>query len=252
MRTIISKLAANDRLKNIIFGNKALYYVFIIARFKIKTLSDKSGISKKDIAKMLPKNPVVVEIGAYTGGDTVEMALLWPKGAIYAFEPIPEIFERLKFKTRFFKNIHIFNLAVSDSDVDKRQMFVSNNGCSSSLLEPTDEHLKEFAAVSFDLSIKVKNIRLLDWARINNIERIDFLWIDAQGMELKIFQSAGDFIRKIKLIYTEVSLKEFYKESDNYEELKKYLARYGFELYKDDLLPGASMGNALFINKFYE
>ena len=129
-------------------------------------------------------------------------------------------------------------------------MFVSNNGCSSSLLEPTGEHLKEFTTVSFDLSIKVKNIKLSDWARINNVEKIDFLWIDAQGMELKIFQSIGDFISKIKLIYTEVSTKEFYKESDNYGELKKYLARYGFELYKDDLLPGASMGNALFINKF--
>ena len=98
----------------------------------------------------------------------------------------------------------------------------------------------------------MKNIKLSDWARINNVEKIDFLWIDAQGMELKIFQSIGDFISKIKLIYTEVSTKEFYKESDNYGELKKYFARYGFELYKDDLLPGASMGNALFINKFYE
>lgn len=248
---IISKLAANNKLKNIIFNNKVFYRIFIIARFKIRTFLDKTGISKKEIAKMLPKNPIVVEIGAYTGGDTVEMALLWPKGIIYALEPVPEIFERLKFKTRFFKNIHIFDFAVSDSGTDKSQMFVSNNGCSSSLLEPTDEHLKEFPTVSFDSLVKVKNIKLLDWVKLNNIDKIDFLWIDAQGMELKIFQSAGDFIRKIKLIYTEVSLKEFYKESDDYEELKKYLTQYGFELYKDDLSFGASMGNALFINKFF-
>ena len=43
---------------------------------------------KELIKQYLPINPVVIEAGAHIGTDTVEFSKIWPKGSIYAFEPI--------------------------------------------------------------------------------------------------------------------------------------------------------------------
>jgi len=89
-------------IKNFIIDNLILYKFYI----KLKLATDK-GISKNVIAKYIRKNPVILEIGAHVGSDTVEMAVKWPEGKIYAFEPIQKIFDRLKIKTKNFKNIKI-------------------------------------------------------------------------------------------------------------------------------------------------
>lgn len=54
------------------------------------------------LKQFLPGNPVIVEAGAFDGNDTAKMALQWPQGIIHAFEPLPEIYERL------LKTLHNF------------------------------------------------------------------------------------------------------------------------------------------------
>jgi hypothetical protein len=58
------------------------------------------SISKEYIARFLPPNPIIVEAGAHSGKDTLSMCMLWPSGTIYAFEPIPAIFEQLVERTK--------------------------------------------------------------------------------------------------------------------------------------------------------
>ena len=243
--SIFMKFFRSEKVKNIVFNNKFLYILFIIIYSNYKYRFDKTGMSKRELAKLLPSNPSIVEVGAYTGGDTVEMAIMWPKGKIYAFEPVPQLFDELRMKTRFFNNIKVYNYAVSNKESSSVDMFVSSNGCSSSLLEPSN-HLIIHPDINFENKVKVEAIVLSNWMRSVNIDSIDLLWIDAQGMELNILNSMGGDIEKVKLIYTEVSVKEFYKDSVNYEELKKFLATYNFELLKDDLNQGDLMGNAIF------
>lgn len=53
-------------------------------------------IPKEIIGEYLPYNPVIIEAGAHIGIDTIEMHKLWPKSTIYAFEPMSDLFDRLK------------------------------------------------------------------------------------------------------------------------------------------------------------
>lgn len=235
-------------LKNYIINNHFLFKLYL----KIKLLLDRNSlISKKKISQHIGSNPIILEIGAHVGSDTVEMATLLPNGKIYAFEPVPDIFTRLKFKTKKFNNIELIQAAVSDNNDDKTaEIYLSDSSdCSSSLLKPKD-HIKYFKDVSFlEKTISINTIFLSSWLDEKKISNIDLIWIDAQGMELKIFKSLGDKIKNIKCIFTEVSLKEFYEESASYDEVKSYLKNYGFKLVVDDLNNGQLMGNAFFVNE---
>lgn len=237
------------KIKEYIIDKPILYKFFV--RIKLFVDSFFQVISKKDIAKcVITKKPTILEIGANVGSDTVEMAILWPQGKIYAFEPVPDVIERLKFKTKNFKNIEIIQAAVSDKNgVNTAEMFISDNsGCSSSLLKPKD-HLVYYPTVHFNKKIAVPAIFLPVWLDKNNIKIIDLLWIDVQGAELNIFRSLADKIKNFHYIYTEVSLKEFYEGGASFELLKEYLEKFGFYIVKTDLVDGQLMGNVLFGQK---
>ena len=66
----------------------------------------KENIPLSYIALFLPPAPVVVDAGAHNGSETVQMSLLWPRGTIYAFEPIPAVFRQLEANTSHLPNVH--------------------------------------------------------------------------------------------------------------------------------------------------
>lgn len=216
-------------------------------KFLIKKIkSKKESISKKKLKKFLPNNPVIVEAGADSGSDSIEMAKLWPAANIYAFEPVPESFKKLQQNTANYSSIHCYNLALSNK-TEKGNMYISNTYSSSSLLEPK-EHLIQHPEIIFNKVCKVNTITLSDWLKQENINQIDFLWLDLQGAELVVLKESERVLEKVKVIYTEVSLMENYKNAPLYSELKNYLVSQGF-IVKKEFLPWQDMGNVLFVKK---
>lgn len=205
-------------------------------------------IEKALIAKYLPKNAVIVEAGAHVGLDTMEMSKLWPDSTIYAFEPVPEIFDQLKKNVSGYKNIKVFNVALSNI-TGECKMFVSSglSDGSSSLLKPKD-HLKDYPGVYFEKEITVKTVTVEDWAKQQGLSKIDFFWLDLQGHELNVLKTAADLIKNTSVIYTEVSFKETYEGATQFRTMKNWLSGYGFNIKakKTRLL---AMGNILFVNR---
>lgn len=203
-------------------------------------------ISKEYIAKFLPSDPVILEAGADTGSDTVEMNKLWPDSIIYAFEPIPVSFLKLVDLTKNYKNIHCFNLALSNKN-GKDLMNLSNTLSSSSLLKPK-EHLNQHPEITFEKKIEIDTTTIDQWAIKNKISKIDFMWLDLQGIELEVLKSSESILKNVKVIYTEVSLIENYEGTALYEELKDFLISRGFRVDKEEL-PWQDMGNVLFVRE---
>ena len=219
------------------------YYVFQLWGFP-KVKLDK--ISKSILKEYLPDNPVIIDCGAHDGVDSVELAKIL-NAKVFAFEPIPEIFERLKNRTKNNSDIACFQLALGEKN-GVQKFFVSEGAsdASSSLLEPQD-HLVVHPDVLFSSSISVNTKTLESWAIENNISIIDMLWLDMQGFELNMLKAAGEILDSVKVIHTEVSLRETYKEAGLYVELKNYLLKKGFEIKMEAIPQGWDMGNVLFV-----
>ncbi|MBA4385882.1 MAG: FkbM family methyltransferase [Anaerolinea sp.] len=203
-------------------------------------------IAKSEIYKFMPKNPIIVEAGAHIGYDTLELAQHFPNGKIFAFEPVPVLFEELKKRINTLKNVQAIKLALSARS-GKAKMFISSgasNG-SSSLLPPKD-HLKDHPDVLFEQEIMVECVTLDEWARISQVENIDLLWLDLQGYELSVLKASTNILKTVSVIYTEINLKEVYEGVPLYSELREWLEGQGFRLLKE-AIPWEDSGNVLFI-----
>ena len=219
----------------------------IFNKLKINNTNlNKGVIPKKYFLKYLPFNPVIVDAGAADGIDTIEMAQIWSKGTIYAFEPIPKIYEKLILNTKKYKNIKCFSYALSNT-VELKEIFVSGGSSefSSSLLIPK-EHLSEHPEVSFSEKIQVQTLTLDSWAEKNNIDKIDMLWLDLQGAEPSVLKASPKILSTVKLIYTEVSLKELYEGTTLYPEFRDWLKKQNFRVEREELA-WEDAGNVLFV-----
>jgi hypothetical protein len=68
----------------------------------------------------------------------------------------------------------------------------------------------------------VPTLRLDDWCGENNIDRIDFIWMDVQGAEGDVIAGASRILKKTRFLYTEYSNNELY---EGQLSLKQLLAR---------------------------
>ena len=209
-----------------------------------------------DILKQfLSDNPIIVEAGAFDGNDTKKMALQWPQGTIHAFEPVPEIYERLLKNTNGLANVMRYPVALSDHN-GTAQFYISERpsrpGIASqagSLYKPKERLIK--SPLIFPRTTMVTTITLDQWAHENNITTIDLLWLDTQGHELAILQAAPRMINNIKVVLAEVSFIESYEGQPRYEEVVAWMTEHGFEYVGRDFedTTKSFFGNVLFVKK---
>lgn len=221
-------------------------FSFLQKRFD-RTVVRNENINKNYIRQFLPANPVIIDAGAHVGGDSIEMFRLFKNATIHSFEPVPEIFSKLKHNTRKFPGIHCYNVALSNSN-GEQVMHVSSGASdgSSSLLQPKD-HLKDHPDVFFNEDIAVQTLKLDDWAANEKIKRVDLLWLDMQGFELEVLKASSVIFPTVNAIHMEVSTKAVYEGMPLYGEVKAWLEMQGFSAAVEAIPAGWDMGNVLFV-----
>lgn len=220
------------------------------------------------VEKFLPKNPIILEAGAFNGVDSVRMANKWPNSIIYAFEPVQNGYNKLTNNTKNYRNISCFKLALGDF-TGKSTFFVSNyidnpefdSACSSIL--PPEKHLEYGGNVTFDEKEEVDVILLDEWAQKYGVEHVDFMWLDMQGYELNMLKKSNIAL-KSKIIYMEMEFIEAYQGQFLYKDVVEWMEQNGFKLIAIDFEPDqpfrkieasehypkgrAWFGNGVFIN----
>ncbi|MCL5875923.1 MAG: FkbM family methyltransferase [Candidatus Dependentiae bacterium] len=205
------------------------------------------------IKHYLSDKPTIVEAGAFNGSDTKKLAAFWPEATIHTFEPVPEIFTLLEENTRQIPTIHRYPVALSNT-IEKQRFYVSQKPSrperpfqAGSLHEP-HERLQHSDAI-YPTTITVQTTTLDAWSHENNVQQVDFLWLDAQGHELAIAQGAPQILKTVQVIYTEVHFIHAYKEQPLYEELKSWIESQGFTMIAKDFTDQQTwfFGNALFV-----
>jgi FkbM family methyltransferase len=188
-----------------------------------------------------------IEIGANRGTDSHRF--ITEDSRLFCFEPAQELYYSLWQQHKDKPNVMVLPFAVDiESGIKKFNVQGAHDwGCSS--LHDYNDNLdnrwpdrvtNEFI---FTHSYNVFTIRLDQFFLLYNITQVDYIWIDAQGNDFRILQSAGDMISIIKQGKCEAAgTCELYKNTDNtYENIYSYLTERNFkvggnpDLYETDM-----------------
>ena len=198
------------------------------------------------IKELIKKNdPLIIEIGAHYGEDTLRLLETFPNAEIHCFEPDSRnhaIFEKL------VNNDHVklYNFALSDKEgeakffrsySDEKIEIVPEKYDFISLEEYVNEKLNGSGASSLkpgfpDILSKeyyVNTRRFDTWYADNQIGEIDFAWIDVQGAERDVINGMGDIIKQIKYIWMEFG-EDQYQDAMNRQETIELLDSKSFDI----------------------
>jgi len=198
------------------------------------------------IRPFLPANPVILEAGCHGGQDTVILGQSWPRGHVYAFEPVMKFvgFTKEELRKHGVRNASVWPFALSVTSGEQLFHYSTNIGAASSLLPSNDkmDHICKYN----DTPMKVNCINLDEWAKKNKVDHIDFMWLDMEGIEYYVLNAAPNILKTVRVIITEINFCEFRQGTTQYKDLYNFLTAQGFKLYK---IWGSPIwqGTALFI-----
>lgn len=145
----------------------------------------------------------LIEVGAYDGRDSLNF---YNQGfRVFTFEPKKDLYENLVNKTKHLNNYTVIPKAVCLKN-GKTQFNICKFGGASSILSFRNEKelIENWSENRTDIhysgiSYEVDTIRLDTFIEENKLENtiIDYLHIDAQGVDLDVLKSLGKYINNV-------------------------------------------------------
>ena len=212
-----------------------LYSVAIILKIFEKITKIKTDYIHYAISSHFDnKRPLILEIGAHNGDDTVRFSKLYPEGTIYTFEPDPRLTEFLLAKFQKFKNIKFYSKAIFSSTTrlpfnlahSENQTNFKNTG-SSSILDYKKESSKKF-----NKKTEVDTIHLTEIKELRE-NKLDLIWIDVQGAERIIIESHMEFFQKSNLIWIEYGEDDYTDFYTRAEVIKAFRQTHSVSLFSN-------------------
>jgi FkbM family methyltransferase len=188
------------------------------------------------------KQAVAVDIGANIGVFACRIASLG--FSVHAFEPIPETFERLR------QNVEFNELGPM---VYLNRIAVGAEVGTVSFETPANSPAQNRITISGgERTIEVPVIRLDDYCSDQNIQTIDFLKIDVEGMETRVIRGARRLLseKRIAVILIEVCPWNLLNAGTSPEELFTIIDEYNYEPHR--LLRTSEIGMLVTASEFAE
>ncbi|AZA79588.1 FkbM family methyltransferase [Chryseobacterium sp. G0186] len=186
------------------------------------------------IKEYLPKNAVILDIGANVGTFLYQLESKLDHEHIYAFEPNKKLYRRLK---RLFPTMRVLPLALSDENMVAEFKVPIINGKTIASRGTLNTSYKEKGEEK-SYTEKVKVIKLDEWAAIEHFNKLDFIKIDVEGNEIKTLLGAKETIKQF-LPTLMVEMEQRHHQTPIWNEISevkswgyeaKYLNRNSFTL----------------------
>jgi FkbM family methyltransferase len=185
----------------------------------------------------------LIEVGAFDGTDS----LRYHKNGyiVYTFEPKKDLFQNLVNKTKHLKNYTVIPKAVSLKNGTTTFNICKKGGASSILpFRPESELIKtwserrtdiHFSGMSYDVETTRLDTFIEEYKLQDRI--IDFIHIDAQGVDLDCLKSLGKYIVNVQAGVVEtvkdISKSIYIGQEDNtLETISEFLSLNGFKILR--------------------
>lgn len=150
----------------------------------------------------------IFDVGANIGMASIYFACIYPEAKIYAFEPDPHVFARLKDQVKYFENIIPMQMALGGTDGTRNFYIHPESILSGSLIE----------RVGGQQQVTVPSRRISTLVAELGLQSVDLLKFDIEGGERELFESEDD--RKyISNLVGEVHLDILNCTKEDFEEL---------------------------------
>lgn len=150
-------------------------------------------------ARILHRDAIIFDVGANIGVTTLAFASIATEGCVFSFEPLAGSFRYLE-----------QNIAANRAESARFGRVEAMNvacGASSGLARMYEDN---FSAASFLINdkagdpalpgVEVKIVRLDDVAKVQRIERLDFVKIDVEGFELDVLAGMQEVLSRFRPI----------------------------------------------------
>ena len=219
MPSIISKFAGKLGFSRYIKNDFNITFIGKVYKSKFKLMVHGNRNIEKDaasnfialdnvvraISKINLNNSVIIDIGANVGTITMFMISQGAK-KIYSFEPGP-LFRDLNdnlIMNNLQEKVDAIQLGLFDTETKLKWAEDQNNKGNAHLIENFDQldltkHRTNFGEKSL---LKEVNVTTLDkyFSEENNLEKLDFIKIDVEGLEWKVIKGGKELIKKFRPI----------------------------------------------------
>ncbi len=168
----------------------------------------------------------ILDVGSNVGQFAEKIILNFPKAEIHCFEPLPDVYDKLKYNLRNKSNTHFYNYAIGAS-MGEMDMYSNEYSPSSSLLEMTDLHKSNFDFAIKSETTKIQ-LRTLDGLFKNPVVGPILLKVDVQGYELSVLAGGDNVLKLCQAVIIETCFHRLYKDQPLFEDIYDYLTSRGF------------------------
>ncbi len=168
----------------------------------------------------------IFDIGANVGQTALQFRNMFKLGTVYSFEPISRTYQQLTTNVQRDPGIKPYNIGFSDKSGRFKVFLQKDSGLNSineKINTPNDsgQHTEEIAISTVD-----------EFCSTHNIQHIDLLKTDTEGIDLKVLQGAENLISKGKITYilVEVGFNEDNARNTPFEDVRKHLYQRGYKL----------------------
>jgi FkbM family methyltransferase len=164
------------------------------------------------------ENPVIFDVGANIGTYTTWMAKLFPDGKVYCFEPQRSVFQMLcgNIAINNLYNCYTYNIAIGNADepllLQEPDYFQSNDFGTFSLIE---DKISNKSGVKIITDV----LKLDTFFEKYQLERVDLIKIDVEGMDIDVLKGAQNIIKKYNPVI-------FIEHSDNRRSILETIIEY--------------------------
>lgn len=213
--------------QNYIVNNYCGKFTFHVdTNYPMESIVWLSGIyevaTTKFFQKVIREGDIFIDIGANCGSLTMVAASVIGQGKIYAFEPNPRVYSRLQKNLDSNPEIEAivktFPLGVG---AEKGQLFLYEdmNYLGNSYISP----------VISEIAVEV--ISLDDWSERENLERVDIIKIDVEGMEYEVLRGSKSILEKYHpIIYFETISGFFAEKPYTIKTIYEFLSSLDYQI----------------------
>lgn len=206
----------------------------------------KLALHEKVVTKLFKtkKELIFFDIGACEGLSSVRYLSIFPNSKVYAFEPVPNNFKKIKKNIEKYQLVNLFPFQIGLSSKKGDATFYLSSGKppnkdipgdnstefgnkSSSLYKP-GKTKEVHPWLKFNESITIKTDTLENFCDNNKIKAIDFIHMDVQGAELLVLEGASKMISNINTIWLEVEKIALYEDQALKTDIETFLIKNNF------------------------